>query len=316
MILTLEQVRESKFHLARRNGYEPADVDTFVDQVEETLIALNEELDTLRKRAGAEGADAFPSAADRDAEISGYKGRIEQLEQQLAERGEPDAPAAGTPVPPPAVVAPQADTAELDRLREQLAAKEAEVAHLREQLDAANADAGREGRVERVVVTAAPEASTAVARMIEISTRNLEENATRAEADAEQLRSDARREADEVRTSAQAEADRLLTEAKQRREQLDAEHEERKAATEAELAERRSTLMGQLDAEHADLRSKIDGLSAYEADYRERVRQHLTERLEHLDSVTLTPAERPVLLDADAPVRPAAQGVVEPDDKA
>ena len=29
MTLTLEQVRQTRFHLARRNGYEPVDVDNF-----------------------------------------------------------------------------------------------------------------------------------------------------------------------------------------------------------------------------------------------------------------------------------------------
>ena len=34
MTLTIEQVRDTRFHLARRNGYDPADVDTFVDKVD------------------------------------------------------------------------------------------------------------------------------------------------------------------------------------------------------------------------------------------------------------------------------------------
>ncbi len=31
MTLTFEQVRDTRFHLARRSGYDPADVDRFVD---------------------------------------------------------------------------------------------------------------------------------------------------------------------------------------------------------------------------------------------------------------------------------------------
>lgn len=50
MTLTLEQVRKTRFHLARRNGYEPVDVDNFVDQVEATLLQLGEENETLKSR--------------------------------------------------------------------------------------------------------------------------------------------------------------------------------------------------------------------------------------------------------------------------
>ena len=50
MTLTIEQVRDTRFHLARRNGYDPADVDTFVDKVETTLVALAEENATLQQQ--------------------------------------------------------------------------------------------------------------------------------------------------------------------------------------------------------------------------------------------------------------------------
>lgn len=49
MTLTLEQVRQTRFHLARRNGYEPVDVDNFVDKVEATLSQMTEENETLKQ---------------------------------------------------------------------------------------------------------------------------------------------------------------------------------------------------------------------------------------------------------------------------
>ena len=72
MTLTLEQVRQTRFHLARRNGYEPVDVDNFVDKVEVTLAQLGEENETLKKQvealtAGDSGAVA--PAADGGAEV-------------------------------------------------------------------------------------------------------------------------------------------------------------------------------------------------------------------------------------------------------
>ena len=53
MTLTIEQVRDTRFHLARRNGYDPADVDTFVDKVETTLVQLAEENATLQQQVSA-----------------------------------------------------------------------------------------------------------------------------------------------------------------------------------------------------------------------------------------------------------------------
>ena len=47
MTLSLEQVRQTRFHLARRNGYEPMDVDNFVDKVEVTLQQLGEQRSDL-----------------------------------------------------------------------------------------------------------------------------------------------------------------------------------------------------------------------------------------------------------------------------
>ena len=54
MTLTLEQVRQTRFHLARRNGYEPVDVDNFVDKVEVTLAQLSAEFHE-RMVAGCHG---------------------------------------------------------------------------------------------------------------------------------------------------------------------------------------------------------------------------------------------------------------------
>ncbi|MDR1852491.1 MAG: DivIVA domain-containing protein [Propionibacteriaceae bacterium] len=50
MTLTLEQINKTRFHLARGNGYEPADVDAFVDKVVTTFEALTSEINNLRSR--------------------------------------------------------------------------------------------------------------------------------------------------------------------------------------------------------------------------------------------------------------------------
>ena len=67
MTLTLDQVRQTRFHLARRNGYEPVDVDSFVDKVEVTLAQLGQENDTLKQQVEAlTGGEGAPSG---DAEV-------------------------------------------------------------------------------------------------------------------------------------------------------------------------------------------------------------------------------------------------------
>lgn len=100
MTLTIEQVRETRFRMARRNGYDPADVDTFVDKVETTLVVLSEENATMKQQVdtlSASGAgDAREAVALRDAEIerlkrdlltarSGQSGDTVALQRQLDE---------------------------------------------------------------------------------------------------------------------------------------------------------------------------------------------------------------------------------------
>ena len=102
MTLTLEQVRQTRFHLARRNGYEPVDVDSFVDKVEATLTQLTEENATLKQQVDAlsssepssifvpgDSKESDQLKADlkgRQSELEGVKGELAQRTQEL-ERG-------------------------------------------------------------------------------------------------------------------------------------------------------------------------------------------------------------------------------------
>ena len=77
MTLTIEQVRDTRFHLARRNGYDPADVDTFVDKVETTLVALAEENATLQQQVAtlSSGGGADDGELQRALEVLALLGQ-------------------------------------------------------------------------------------------------------------------------------------------------------------------------------------------------------------------------------------------------
>ncbi len=53
MTLTLDEVRKTKFHMARRTGYEVSEVDLFVDRVEASFAQLAEENQSLKQQVEA-----------------------------------------------------------------------------------------------------------------------------------------------------------------------------------------------------------------------------------------------------------------------
>ena len=129
MTLTLEQVRQTRFHLARRNGYEPVDVDNFVDKVEATLTQLSEENSTLKQQIDAlsssEPSSIFvpgdPVDSDKlKADLQGSQSDLEGLRGELAKKSE-----------------------ELGQRQQELEAVRAELDGVKAQLEA---DAGRAAR--------------------------------------------------------------------------------------------------------------------------------------------------------------------------
>ena len=53
MTLTLDDVRNKRFRMARKSGYEVLEVDEFVDEVEESFAQLVEENQNLKKQVEA-----------------------------------------------------------------------------------------------------------------------------------------------------------------------------------------------------------------------------------------------------------------------
>src|SRR5687768_9025805 len=66
MTLTLDDVRNKRFRMARKSGYEVLEVDEFVDEVEAAFEQLSDENQNLKKQIEslkAGGATSAPSAA-------------------------------------------------------------------------------------------------------------------------------------------------------------------------------------------------------------------------------------------------------------
>ncbi len=59
MTLSVSDVQQVRFHLARRNGYDVTEVDHFIEQVQATIQSLTGQINEL-KRTGWEAADRAP----------------------------------------------------------------------------------------------------------------------------------------------------------------------------------------------------------------------------------------------------------------
>jgi len=66
MTMTLDEVRKTRFHMSRRNGYEVTDVDIFVDKVEATLMAITEHIDHAGPDSVKSATRAVLSATAQD----------------------------------------------------------------------------------------------------------------------------------------------------------------------------------------------------------------------------------------------------------
>lgn len=115
--------------------------------------------------------------------------------------------------------------------------------------------------VQQVKVTTAAEASSAATRLLELATRN-----------ADEVVAEARQEAQQIVTTAQQQADQLDREARTRADHLD-----------SETSVRRAELMTSLEQERARLDEEVDGLRAFEREYRSRLRSYFTQQLDALE---------------------------------
>jgi DivIVA domain-containing protein len=126
---------------------------------------------------------------------------------------------------------------------------------------------------QTIRVETVPEASNAAARLLELATRN-----------ADQLVDEAKNEADKIVGEARTKAERLEAEAKSKADKLEADARTRSQMLDSETSERRQQMFGALEQERDKLNSDVEGLRAFEREYRSRLRSYFTQQLEALES--------------------------------
>jgi colicin import membrane protein len=315
MTLTLEQVRQTRFHLARRNGYEPVDVDNFVDKVEATLTQLSEENSTLKQQIDAlsssEPSSIFvpgdPVDSDKlkadlqgsQSELDGLRGELAKTTEELGQRTQELEQA----------------RAELDGVKAQLESNQAESEKLRQAADQAKAAPVAEGpigRVENIVVTSSAEASPAVTRLLQMATEQAERLVGESQAEAQRVVAGARAEAENVIDGANKKAHETLTDARTRADRIESESRVNADKVTTDAQRRADAVSGQADARRAELftaleqerdllRGKVDHLRSFEATFRGNLTNHLQSQIKALTEATLEPSDTPAILSEPAP---------------
>jgi len=320
MTLTLEQVRQTRFHLARRNGYEPVDVDNFVDKVEATLSQMTEENETLKQQietlSATEPASIFVPG-DND-EFNRLRGELDGVRNELQQR-----------------------QSEIDQLRGELAARDEEISSLRGQVDHLRGELGSRdaelgglrgeveglrqaaaapveqaegaptGKVENIVVTAATDAAPAVTRLLQMATEQAERLVGESQVEAQRLVNAARdeaqvvidtanRKAHETLTDARTRADRIESEARVNAERMTGDAQANADSVNAAADQRRAELFTALEQERDWLRGRVDHLRSFEQKYRTAFTAHLQNQIEQINSADFQPSDVPDILSEPA----------------
>jgi len=270
--MTLDEVRKTRFHMSRRNGYEVTDVDIFVDKVEEAIQVLTTENENLRRQVSE---TASTSGNDQELENlrfqltrlqedrNGYKSQVTQLQTDLDQARAAQAKPATTGAPDPAAAR------EAEQLRKQLTDAKGQLAEaksqladakgqlaesqktgvgqeqlmrltgenhqLREQLDRLMASEKMNESMP-IAVTTSPEASSAVVRLVQLATEQADNLVTEATAEAMKRRQSVEEDIRNLRQDADSYVSRVKSEADAHAAQVKSE-----AQTSAEEMLRKAT---------------------------------------------------------------------------
>lgn len=248
MPLTPEDVSSKRFTAVRlREGYDMGEVDQFLDEVETELARLLKENDDLR--AQLKSAPAAATAATTPAPTEAVKEPVKAVEPSEGAAAEA-ATATEAAKEAPSTEAPSKETP----------SKETQ-------------PAAADGAPQVLKVTTTAEASSAAARLLELATNNADQLVGEAKSEAERIVGEAKVKAERHESDSKSRADKLESDARSRAQMLD-----------GETADRRKQLFGDLEKEQGRLTTEIEGLRAFEREYRSRLKSYFTQQLESLDS--------------------------------
>ncbi len=255
MALTPEDVRNKRFTAVRfKEGYDLDEVDSFLDEVEESLTILIKENADLRATSRgdvSEGAGVLLDQLNAEngqlkAQLADFEAKVSSLQEALS--------AEQARTPQVVVSNDGGDSEAIAHLNELVAGLRNEIAIVSSQKE------GLEARIQELdaahiasghVTDSMVDVSAASVRILELAQRTADEHIATARIEAEQLRS---------RT--QAETDTMMFEAKATVSNLTREFETQKVA----------------------LERKVEELRAYEREYRSRMRSYLEGQLRELES--------------------------------
>lgn len=227
MSLTLDEVRNIKFRMAKRSGYEVLDVDEFVDQVEASFEQLLEENANLKRQV--ESLKATAASASTPTE--------QPAPSQPAEQATASAEAPGGE----RIVVTTSSEASAAVVRlVQMSTEQA----------------------ESLVAEAEAEAD----RIKSEAERTAKQVTTDAATRAERVESEARVNAERIRSDAQTRADRLNRDTEDKRRELFSELEKQRDQLAASVAELRKFESDFRQNMTNELRSHIDALQAGKAE--------------------------------------------------
>ena len=143
------------------------------------------------------------------------------------------------------------------------------------------------------MVTTGKEASSAVVRLVEMSTEQAERLVNEANDDANRIREEANRTAHQVTTDARTRAERVESEARINAERMQADALGRAETLDREIETRRSEMFGDLEKQRDELTATVVALRTFESTYRANLTDHLRSQIESLESGRAEPSEVP-----------------------
>src|SRR5665811_1511776 len=205
MTMTLDEVRKTRFHMSRHNGYEVTDVDIFVDKVEATLMTITEQNDHLRRQL--EAAQTGGNNPELQAEVDRLRAEVQRLRGSADEAASLQVEMGRMQAELDQARAGAGDSGlveENQRLRQLVENHQREAAdtenlateneHLKGQIAELNSRpvaTGEGGALEHIVVTTSSEASAAVIKLVQLATEQAEALVQDAQSDAQRRRTEA-----------------------------------------------------------------------------------------------------------------------------